>query len=494
MSAGLAIPKQLWVLLGVVLAVRLVWHGFGPIGVAGDEAYYWDWSRRLAWGYFSKPPGIAWANWVAGLLSGNSAFGMKAMATVMAVGGVMFVFMALRKLVSEKVAMACAIAVLLLPGNLLLGSFMTTDCFLVFFWNLGLWMTTRLLKDERASTATYVTIFFAIGLGSLFKQMMMVQIPLLWITMLWMRREVFFDWRLHAATFGSLVFLLPVLLWNVSNDWITVEHTAHHFEQGQNGVLAVLERLGVLYGVSAGLLSPVIFCLAVAAAVVVTRRLGKASTGEKLLWLWGVLPIVVMSLMVFRQAVNPNWPAVYFYSLVALAASVFSERGRWWGVGVKVAGGLSVALMVFAFVLPLLQREGGPLKVQRRAWTGYRELAEKVDRHLTGEELILVDGHRFTASQMSFHLKGKPRTWLWNDSGEVKSQYDLWPGMPLGQEFLLVVERQDEEGVTESLLATVDGLEKLESLPFHPSRPETTFHLYRASGLKSWPGEGNKQQ
>ena len=31
----------------------------GLIPLFGDEAYYWEWSRRLAAGYFDHPPGIA---------------------------------------------------------------------------------------------------------------------------------------------------------------------------------------------------------------------------------------------------------------------------------------------------------------------------------------------------------------------------------------------------------------------------------------------------
>ena len=58
-------PDQNWdrhfggLLLGVVL-FRLVYVCFfvRQFDLAGDEAYYWDWGRRLDWGYFSKPPMI----------------------------------------------------------------------------------------------------------------------------------------------------------------------------------------------------------------------------------------------------------------------------------------------------------------------------------------------------------------------------------------------------------------------------------------------------
>src|SRR5205085_1121935 len=45
---------------GVLVAgvlVRLLLAGLVPL--FGDEAYYWEWSRHLAPGYFDHPPGIA---------------------------------------------------------------------------------------------------------------------------------------------------------------------------------------------------------------------------------------------------------------------------------------------------------------------------------------------------------------------------------------------------------------------------------------------------
>src|SRR5450432_2364124 len=31
-----------------------------PFDLAPDEAHYWDWSRHLDWGYYSKGPLVAW--------------------------------------------------------------------------------------------------------------------------------------------------------------------------------------------------------------------------------------------------------------------------------------------------------------------------------------------------------------------------------------------------------------------------------------------------
>ena len=50
--------QQTLVLIALATLVRFVLAAAIPL--VEDEAYYWDWSRRLAFGYFDHPPVIAW--------------------------------------------------------------------------------------------------------------------------------------------------------------------------------------------------------------------------------------------------------------------------------------------------------------------------------------------------------------------------------------------------------------------------------------------------
>ncbi len=55
-------PKQIfyWV-FGVTLLIKSVIASVLP--VTGDEAYYLDWGRHLALGYYDQPPMIGWWLW-----------------------------------------------------------------------------------------------------------------------------------------------------------------------------------------------------------------------------------------------------------------------------------------------------------------------------------------------------------------------------------------------------------------------------------------------
>ncbi|MEM8840085.1 MAG: glycosyltransferase family 39 protein, partial [Pseudomonadota bacterium] len=43
-----------------LLAVRLFLVVISPLELYADEAQYWRWGQTLAWGYYSKPPMVAW--------------------------------------------------------------------------------------------------------------------------------------------------------------------------------------------------------------------------------------------------------------------------------------------------------------------------------------------------------------------------------------------------------------------------------------------------
>ena len=58
--------------LGALLALRLAAVYFAKTDLVLDEAQYWTWSQELAFGYFSKPPMIAWVIRGISEVCGNS--------------------------------------------------------------------------------------------------------------------------------------------------------------------------------------------------------------------------------------------------------------------------------------------------------------------------------------------------------------------------------------------------------------------------------------
>ena len=46
--------RNAWIVVAIVTVLRLVL--IGQVGLGDDEAYYWEWSRRLSSSYYDHPP------------------------------------------------------------------------------------------------------------------------------------------------------------------------------------------------------------------------------------------------------------------------------------------------------------------------------------------------------------------------------------------------------------------------------------------------------
>ncbi|MEJ0097338.1 MAG: glycosyltransferase family 39 protein [Bauldia sp.] len=79
-------------LLGALTILRLIGQYFSVVDLDVDEAQYWDWSRELAFGYFSKPPLIAWVNAGASLVCGESVACIRAPAPLFYFGTSLLIY------------------------------------------------------------------------------------------------------------------------------------------------------------------------------------------------------------------------------------------------------------------------------------------------------------------------------------------------------------------------------------------------------------------
>ena len=70
-TAGGFAPRPLLMWIVVLTAARIIYLQYTPLGLYTDEAQYWLWSRALDFGYFSKPPLIAWLVRASTNLCGN---------------------------------------------------------------------------------------------------------------------------------------------------------------------------------------------------------------------------------------------------------------------------------------------------------------------------------------------------------------------------------------------------------------------------------------
>ena len=96
-------------LLLVLTAVRLIALTFSTVDLFFDEAQYWAWSREPAFGYFSKPPLLAWTIALAERVCGSTEACIRSPAPVLYLGTSLLVYGVARQLYDTQVAFYAAL-------------------------------------------------------------------------------------------------------------------------------------------------------------------------------------------------------------------------------------------------------------------------------------------------------------------------------------------------------------------------------------------------
>ena len=104
-----------------------------------DEAQYWYWSTHPDFGYFSKPPVLAWLIWLSTAVFGESEFGIRALSPICyaltaALGGA-----TAYRLYGAVAAAWTAVMLALLPGVSVSATIVSTDVPLLLCWAAALY-------------------------------------------------------------------------------------------------------------------------------------------------------------------------------------------------------------------------------------------------------------------------------------------------------------------------------------------------------------------
>lgn len=494
-----------WVWLGSL--VRLLYVALHPMNLAGDEAYYWEWSRHLDWGYFSKPPGIAWLIAAATALGGDHTVTFRVAAALLGAGSLALICSLAGRLYGGRAALLAVLLALATPANVLLNLLLTIDAPLVLCWAAALHCLWRWLEEEGRGAGWLAGLALALAGGYLAKQMMLV-FPLL--ATLYLATSPTHRPRLRRPGYWlavgfSLIALLPPLWWNAEHDWVTFHHTGGQMAGDADGRPFGYSFVEFLL-TQAGVLSPILWFLVMAAAVAGLRRFRRLGERERYLVVFSAPALVVMSLMALRQTMLPNWAAVYYLAGVLLVAGWLAGHGKGlalpdgWRRAAKPAlavGFLMVALgYLWSPALMWLGRAGDPKLDPMRRLIGHEAVAEAVAPLLgevprPEETLVIALDHRYHASHLAFYLPGQPRVYRWERYDQVGSQYELWPN-PIedgkaGWDALVFVPGT-EKTVTRRFQGAFESFELMGALEVEISRRyRREFRVYLGRTLREWP-------
>lgn len=436
-----------WVIGAVIL--RAILSSLVPL--LPDETYYWDWSRRLAAGYFDHPPGIAWMIAAGSSLAGSTVTGVRlgpAAAALVTHLGVMACagLLAGGSLAGARAGRRAAQLVAVIPLAALGMVLATPDALLFAATAMALVFTERALASplgSHGSLVWWLAAGMALGVAFLAKYtavLLPLGLVIAFLTHSSLRKR-FTEPGPWLAGMLAIAIFAPVAYWNSQHDWVSFRFQLDHgFGRAARGT--PLSRELEMIGGQAALASPILFCLLVSAVRVALRDGWRARVSTDItspllrryaLAVVALIPIIFFAVSAWRRPVEANWPAIAYPAAIVLLASGSYDwaRGKWWrkGLWLSVLLLVVVALQAWRPILPLKPSKD-PI-ARAHGWDQLGQAVDSVRRTMFSEEEshVLIAAERYQdASELAFHMKGNPSVLSLNLGGR-RNQYDLWPDL-----------------------------------------------------------------
>ena len=470
--------------VAIITGVRLAWLALQPADLYPDEAQYWFWAKHLAWGYYSKPPLVAWLIALTTWLFGDSEFAVRLAAPLLHALTAIIVYTIGARLYGARTGFWSAIAYATLPGVSVSGFIISTDAALLPCWAAALYAFIR-ARDEDG-WRWWIAAGVAIGIGLLAKYAMAYWILSAFGFVLLLRSERRHLPRLLAAIGLALAIYSPNWWWNWSHGFVSYRHTLDNAEISLSlfHPSAFLQFLGSQFGV----FGPLMFAALIALAAQ-PRTL--AEPHARLLAVFALPTLTMMLVVSLLSRAQPNWAAPAYVSATVLVTGWALQRGWRRAMAFSIAINTAAAVAIFAGYPTLtalgiqLPAKYDPLQRLR----GWHELGQVVGEELARHPgFTLFADDRELVAALIYYVHPHPFNAVkWDLLGRVKDQWDLTNDMRkhLGGNFLLVSRYPNLPAEMRPSFAALDPLPPIQIRV--GAGMTRTYGVYLAYGFKGYP-------
>jgi hypothetical protein len=328
-------PAVFAVLVVMLTLVRLIGLHLSVVDLFFDESQYWAWAQAPAFGYFSKPPLLAWIITASQTVCGASEACIRAPAPLLHGATAFLIYAIGQRLFSARAGFWSGLIYLLAPGVVFSTRIISTDVPLLFCWALALLAFVELRRAPNWGWA--VLLGLAIGIGMLAKYAMIyfVACAVLAAIMDEGSRRLWRRPQLWVALAIGVVVLAPNLMWNAANGFVTLKHTGDNARG--NGLMFSLPHAAEFVASQFAVMGFITF--GVFLALLVRPRHYLRNADMRMLMAFAVPPVAIITVVAFLTHANANWAAPSAIAMTILATAVLvTEDRRVWLVASIVIG------------------------------------------------------------------------------------------------------------------------------------------------------------
>ena len=436
--------KSLIIFIAAISLYRFYTLTHVNIDLYADEAYYWGWAQHFDFGYYSKPPMVAWLIMLSTSLCGDSFVCIKIGSLFVYFFTTMNIYYLAKELFDdEEIAFFSAITFVTLPAVWLSSLIISTDVPFLFFWSLGMLFFVKALKSDRWSHWLVVAVAGGGGLLSKYTMIIFVVSAFAYLIFSPKYRGHLKNPKLYATMVLAALIYMPNLYWNYTHEFVSFKHTEDnaHLEGDLFHPLMMLEFLGAQFGV----FGPILFGWLLA----ILPRVGTLRRDDRLFMLWWfIVPffLLILTISLLSRA-HANWSAPMYVASTVLVVAwlVMQKRFRWLYAAIVVNIALGVGLYQYHSIADALGVELTRKSDPYKRVLGWRELGAEVGavlKEYPGAKLLSDD--RKTMAELIYYIEPHPFDAVkWNPRHTLLDHYELTTDLERhkGEDFIFVTGR-----------------------------------------------------
>lgn len=455
-----------------------------PVPVFFDESYYFFWSLTPDWGYFSKPPMVAWliglttewlpvAEWSLKLAS-PILYGLSALI-IATIGSQLF---------DRRVGALAAILFITMPLVSFNSLFITTDAPLLFFWSLTVWLFINALEKDQWRYWLAAGITGGLGLLSKYTMILLPVCLVLYFALTPSQRAQLANPKLWVGfTLAALIYL-PNLWWNAQNDFISFQHTREISQLDQS----LLHLDSLLEFVGGQFFAFGLICMGFFVALV-SRKSSYSNDKLRLLIALSLPYLTLFTLLAFVSRANQNWAAPVYITASIVAAYAISRSRSFW---LPLALGLNLFMMLSFYhyhgVLSVAGVEANRSNDPYRRVLGWKEAGLQLGDYQTQyPKAYLLSDSRKLLAYLGFYASPRfdQRVAAWNPEQAIRHHYHLTSDLTqvTADEFIFVAEHP----VSDEVLSHFEQAKQLpfDQIPVYKDWSRELF-VYYVAGFKGY--------
>jgi 4-amino-4-deoxy-L-arabinose transferase-like glycosyltransferase len=369
------------------------------------------WGSNLDWGFNKHPPMSAFFPEILFQIFGSQDWVYYLLSQIFVLISFYYVFKLSKEIFDNN--LFGLISVLLIEAiyfyNFTTPEFNVNVCQLPF-WSLTVYFSWKIYssKEIKFTDCFFVGLFAAFGFLSKYLFVyLLVSIDLLFIYLIFIKREKKFDFKYLITVEVFLIALVPHLIWLNNNEFITITYGLARTGLEQSNLIDHIKFPLIFLLKQVGLLIPFLILVWLLVKKIKVKFNFK---DKKLLFLLAIniLPIILMFLtsMITGSKIRTMWMTPFYLFFGTLFVYLFQAQ-----INLKKLKSFMIGFIFLFFLSPMLYAYVSISKDDKRTDYPGKEIAIKTQYAWDQQfntKINVVYGNEWNAGNLSYHLKSRP--------------------------------------------------------------------------------------